>query len=189
MISKIQEDVWRWSRTQEIINYQRWNNWKKEPNGKQRENCLQFPLGYSHWSPNMHGFWNDKSCSSKCRPICQKHLNTVSQNKGRFLCPNDWVDLGSSGCYHFGVDTSDKTWDEAEYYCKTLINGARLAEIYDETSHHKISAFYHLHHQGEFFWIGGRSDNKVSVSYHSLVLKSNEKEINFNYPRVAFGNG
>ncbi|KAK3083892.1 hypothetical protein FSP39_004817 [Pinctada imbricata] len=59
----IHEGHWIWAQTLDRWEFQLWH--RGEPNGKTRENCLEFG---SHWNYT----WNDAHCDDKKHFICEK---------------------------------------------------------------------------------------------------------------------
>lgn len=132
-----------------------------EPNGGRRENCLQFPLGFSHWKTKEHGFWNDGSCNSRSRPICQKQIQFPVSTPKVSKCPDNWFDAKNLGCYFIGEKLGTKTWSKAQEYCQNLEENSGLAEIYDDVTQGLLSGLI-LNSEYDY-WLGGSDINQVYI--------------------------
>jgi len=109
--------------------------------------------------------WNDESCKTEIKPLCQKSCDGCSPDNG---CPAGWTqdEFGDgSNCYKISKDK--KSWGEAE--CECAKTGGHLAHMTDR----KANSYYqHLIRKNpESFWIGYRADKKKKPFFTSNLDK------------------
>ena len=94
-------------------------------------------------------------------------------------CPDDWLSIPGSGCYHFGDDATDCDnyidWFDAMKYCHN--KGGYLAEITDHLTNEILKSYKEEVYGTEFHWWVGCSDrNQVK---HFLGTESNHLHIHY----------
>uniref|UniRef100_A0A8C3XBH0 Mannose receptor C-type 1 n=1 Tax=Cyanoderma ruficeps TaxID=181631 RepID=A0A8C3XBH0_9PASS len=138
------------------------------------------PVTYVAWAPNEpnfanneencvvmlseHGLWNDISCSSANKFICEKHNSSINSTLPSPLppggCPESWIFFNNKCFKVFASNiTRNLTWHAARDVCFSL--GGNLAAIPNEQV--QAFLFYHLKYATTNVWIGMNDINREST--------------------------